>query len=301
MQNYYVAIKAEPVSIGVPDVTVTGAAKMRLNEFTAPELRRALITPGEIKSNGQSPRGRPGSHEVGAAFPYDLYYGEQDDHFQASMRGTWASDVLFPGTTRRSFTVEVREQDLGASTLTNGFRFGGFRISGAADEPIKVEFSGMGIKQTGPTVSAAFYTSPTITTTEYMDALSCVLEVDGSPVVNVTTFDFTFDNGLSVAKVIGSPYSPDVYESNATLAGTLTALRDSITNSSKYRNATEFDFVLTGEDPDGNQMVFTLKNLLYTGDTLPLGNAGPPVQTLPFVGGQVGADNMLEIERIAAV
>jgi hypothetical protein len=27
MQNYYVAIKAEPVSIGVPDVTVTGARR----------------------------------------------------------------------------------------------------------------------------------------------------------------------------------------------------------------------------------------------------------------------------------
>jgi hypothetical protein len=124
-----------------------------------------------------------------------------------------------------------------------------------------------------------------------------VIEVDGSPVLDVTSFDFTFDNGLSVAKVIGSPYSPDVYEENATLAGSLSALRTTITRSAAYIAGTDFDFVVTGEDPAGNQLIFTFKNLIYTGDTLPLGNAGPPVQTLPCVGGQVGSDNMVEIER----
>jgi hypothetical protein len=301
MQNYYVAIKAEPVSIGVPDVTVTGAKKMRLNEFTAPELARDLITPGEIKSNGQSPRGRPGSVRVQGTLPMDLYYTEADDYFLAAVRATaWVSNVLTPGVTARSHTIELRDQDLGASYLTNGWRFGGFRISGAPDEPIKVEFPGMGIKQPVPTVGAAFYDTPSLSTTDYMDAVSCVIEVDGSPVLDVTSFDFTFDNGLSVAKVVGSPYSPNVYAENATLSGSLSALRTTIARSVAYINATDFDFVVTGEDPAGNQMVFTFKNLLYTSDSQPMGNAGPPIQTLNVVGGQVGSDNMVEIERVAA-
>jgi hypothetical protein len=302
MQNYYVAFKAEPVSIGVPDVTVTGAAKMRLNEFTAPELARNLITPGEIKSNGQSPRGRPGTHEARGTLPADLYYGEHDTALEAAMRGTWSSNVLVPGTTRRSYTIEVYEQDLDASVLTKGWRFGGFRISGAPDEPVRIEYPGLGITQEVlASGSSPFYTTPSLTTTEYMDTLSCVIEVDGVAVLDLTSFDFTFDLGLSTARVVGSPLSPDVYENNATLAGTLTALRTSTARQAAYIAGTDFDCVITAEDPAGNQMVFTFTNLLATGFTLPLGNAGPPVSTLPVVGGQVGSTNMVEIERVAAV
>ena len=301
MQNYYVAIKLEPGAIGVPDVTVTGAAKIRLNEFTAPELARALITPGEVKSNGQSARGRPGTHEARGTLPADLYYGEHDPYLEAAMRGTWASDVLVPGTTRRSYTIETYEQDIDVSVLTKGWRFGGFRISGAPDEPVRIEYPGMGITQSVlASGSSPFYTTPSLTTTDYMDTLSCVIEVDGSPVLDLTSFDFTWDLGLSVAKVVGSPYSPDVYDNNGTLAGTLTALRSSAARQSAYIAGTDFDCVITAEDPAGNQMIFTFKNLLAMGFTLPLGNAGPPVATLPVVGGQVGADNAVEIERAPA-
>lgn len=301
MQNYYVAIKLEPGAIGVPDVTVTGGAKMRLNELTAPELARALITPGEIKSNGQSARGRPGTHEVRGTLPADLYYSEHDPYLEAVMGGTWATDLLVPGTTRRSFTLETYEQDLDISVQTKGWRFGSVRISGAPNAPVKIEYGGMGITQAVLATGASpFYTTPSITTTEYMDTKSCAITENGTPVLNLSSFDFTFDRGLSVAPVVGSLYSPDVYENNATLSGTLTAIRDSAARQADFIAGTDFDVVITAEDPAGNQMVFSFLNLLATGFTLPLGNAGPPIATLPVVGGQVGTDNMMEIERVAA-
>lgn len=301
MQNYYVAIKAEPVSIGVPDVTVTGAAKMRLNAFTAPELAQALINPGEIRSDGKTSLPRLGSKSGTATLPADLRYTEHDAYLSAAVRGTYATDTLLPGTTKRSYTVEVYEQGIDTSVLSKGFRFGGFRISGAPDEPIHIEYPGMFLDQAVLATGASpFYTTPSLGTTDYMVVTDCVITIDAVPVLNLSSFDMTFDNGLSLAKVVGSALSPDVYDDNAKITGTLSAIRSSAARQSAYLAGTPFAFVVTAEDPAGNQMTFTWANLLYTNHSLPLGNAGPPVATLPVVGGVVGASEMLQIDRLAA-
>lgn len=302
MQNYYFAIKAEPVSIGVPDVTVTGAAKMRLNPFTAPELAQALIEPGEIRSDGKTAMPRLGTKSGTATLPADLRYTEHDPYLEAAVRGTWATDTLVPGITRRSYTGELYEQDLDGSVLSKGMRFGGLRLSGAPDEPVHIEYPVMFIDQAVlASGSSPFYTTPSLTTTDYMVATDAVIEIDGSPVLDLTSFDFTLDNGLSLAKVVGSKLSPDVYENNLRVTGSLSALRSSTARHSAYLAGTPFAFVLTCEDPDGNQMIFTFPNLLTTGLSLPLGNQGPPIQTLPVVGGVVGTDEMFQIDRVDAV
>jgi hypothetical protein len=301
MQNYYVAIKAEPVSIGVPDATVTGAAKMRLNALTAPELAQALINPGEIRSDGKSPLPRLGTKSGSATLPADLRFTEHDAYLEAAVRGTFATDMLLPGLTRRSYTIETYEQGIDTSVLSKGARFGGFRISGAPDEPVHIEYPIMFIDQAVLATGASpFYTSPTLGTTDYMVATDCVIEVDGSPVLDLTSFDFTFDLGLTLAKVVGSKLSPDVYDDNAKVTGTLSALRSSAARQSAYLAGTPFAVVITCEDPDGNQMIFTWANLLASNFSLPMGNAGPPVASLPVVGGVVGTDEMIQIDRVAA-
>jgi hypothetical protein len=301
MQNYYVAIKAEPVSIGVPDATVTGAAKMRLNALTAPELAQALINPGEIRSDGKTPLPRLGSKSGTATLPADLRYTEHDPYLEAAVRSTWATDTLVSGVTKRSYTIETYEQDIDTSVLSKGFRFGGFRISGAPDEPVHIEYPGMFIDQAVlGTGASPFYTSPTLGTTDYMVVTDCVIEVDSVPVLDLTSFDFTFDNGLSLQKVVGSKLSPNVYADNSKITGSISALRTSAARQSAYLAGTQFAFVVTCEDPDGNQMVFTFPNVLGTNHSLPLGNAGPPVVSIPVVGGVVGTDEMVQIDRVDA-
>lgn len=302
MQNYYVAIKAEPVSIGVPDATVTGAAKMRLNALTAPELAQALITPGEVRSDGRTALPRLGTKSGTATLPADLYYTEHDAFLQAAVRGTYATDTLVPGTTRRSYTIETYEQDIDTSVLSKGFRFGGFRFSGVPDEAVHIEYPGMFIDQAVlGTGASPFYTTPSLGTTEYMVATDATISVDGSPVLDLTGFDMTFDNGLQLAKVVGSKLSPNVYEDNAKITGTLSAIRSSAARQSAYLAGTPFELVVTCSDPAGNQMVFTWPNLLASGFTLPLGNAGPSIISMPVVGGVVGSDEMLQIVRVPAV
>jgi hypothetical protein len=299
-KNYYFAIKAEPVSIGTPDATVTGAAKMRLNAITAPHLGQALIMPGEIRADGKTNLPRLGTQAGDGTLVADLRPTEHDPYLEASLRGTWAANVLVPGLTRRSYTGEITEVDIDTSTLSKGIRFGGFHLTGAPDEPCHIEYPIAFIKQSIVTgASSPFYTTPSVGTTEMMVATDAAITIDASPVLDLTSFDLTVSNGLQLAKVVGSPYSPDVYESNFTISGTLTALRTTAARQSAYLAGTPFALVLTFSVPGAaSTLAFTFPNLLATDFTLPLGNDGPAVATINVAGGVVGASEMISITRV---
>jgi hypothetical protein len=301
-KDYYVAIKAEPVAIGVPDVTVTGAKKMRLNAMTTPHLAQATIQSREIRADRLTSMPRLGTQAGDVTFPSDLRFGEPDAYLEAALGGAFATDILVPGLTRRSYTAETYEQDIDTSVLSKGLRFGGFHLAGAPDEPALLEFPAMFIKQEVLASGASpFYTTPTVGSTEMMVATDAAIEVDDVPVLDLTSFDFTIVNGLSLAKVVGSPFSPDVYEGNFAVTGSISALRSSAARQSAYLAGTPFKFVVTFSDPAGNIMIFRFPNLLAADFSLPLGSDGPPVATIPVMGGVVGTDAMIEIERTAAV
>jgi hypothetical protein len=299
-KNYYVAIKAEPVSIGVPDVTVTGAAKMRLNAITAPHLAQALIAPREIRSDLKTSMPRLGTQAGDATLSADLRPTEHDPYLEAALRSTWASNVLVTGSTRRSYSTELYETDIDTTTLSKGMRFGGFHLRGAPDEPALIEYPVAFIKQSVLTgASAPFYTTPTLGTTEMMVCTDAAITIDASPVLDMTAFDLTLSNGISLAKVVGSPYSPDVYEGAFTISGTLSVLRSSAARQSAYLAGTAFALVLTFSVPGAaSTLAFTFPNILATDFSLPLGNDGPAVATIPVMGGVVGAAEMISITRV---
>lgn len=299
-KNYYVAIKAEPVSIGTPDVTVTGAAKMRLNAITTPHLAQATIDDPEIRSDLLTSLPRLGTQVGDWSAVSALRYTEHNAYLQAALRSTFSTGVLVPGSTRRSYTVETREADIAQSILSKGGRFGGFRLNGAPDEPATMTYPFMFIKQSAPASGAAFYTAPTLTTTEMMVATDAAITIDGSPVLDLTAFDLTVNNGLSVAKVVGSPYSPDVYEGNFSVSGTLSALRSSAARQTAYLAGTPFELSITFADPVGNTMEFLWPNLLMTDFNLPLGNDGPAVASINVRGGVVGTDALVQITNTDA-
>jgi hypothetical protein len=299
-KNYYVAIKSEPVSIGVPDVTVTGAAKMRLNAITAPHLGQALITPGEIRSDLKTSIPRLGTQAGDATLVADLRPTEHDSWLEASLRGTWATNTLVIGSTRRSYTLETYEADIDTTVLSKGVRFGGIHITGAPDEPVRIEYPIAFIKQAVLTgASAPYYTTPSLTTTEMMVATDAAITIDASPVVDLTAFDLTISNGINLAKVVGTPYSPDVYEGAFTISGTLSMLRSSAVRQTAYLAGTTFALVLTFSVPgSASTLAFTFPTLLASDFSLPLGNDGPAVVTLPVVGGVVGSAEMISIVRV---
>ena len=300
MKKYYAAIKRETTE-GVVPADVTGAKRMRLNAFTLPELAQALIRDPEIRSDGQTSMPEFGTHGVSGTLPTAVRFTENDDMLEAAMRSTWATNTLTPGITAYSHTLEVHETNLDVSTLTLATKVGGFRLRGAPNSAGILEFPIMGITQEVRSAgSAPFYTTPTSTTTGMMTANRAAIEIAGVPVLNLSAFDMSTLIGLSLAEVVGSNLSPSVYDEDMTLAGTLSMLRTSAARQQEYLANTEFDLVIVFSDKIGNTMTFTYPNLAFSGFTLPLGGDGPPVITLPVVGGVVGTDPLVQIDRAAA-
>jgi hypothetical protein len=300
MKNYYAAIKRETTPGVVPSV-VTGAKRMRLNAFTLPELAQALINDPEIRSDGKTSMPEFGTRGASGTLPSALRFTEHDDMLEAAMGSTWATDTLTPGITEYTHTLEVHETGLDASTLTKGAMVGGFRLRGAPDEAGMLEYPIMGLDQEVRTAGAApFYTTPAATTTGMMTANRAAITIDGSPVLDLTGFDMSSLIPLSLAKVVGSNLSPKVYRENMTLSGTLSALRSSAARQQAYLANTVFALVIVFSDVIGNTMTFTYPNLAFSGFSLPLGGDGPPTVSLPVVGGVVGTDEMVQIDRAAA-
>jgi hypothetical protein len=92
-----------------------------------------------------------------------------------------------------------------------------------------------------------------------MVCTDAAITIDASPVLDLTAFDLTISNGINLAKVVGSPYSPDVYEGAFTITGTLSALRSSAARQSAYLAGTTFALVLTFSVPgSASTLAFTL-------------------------------------------
>ncbi len=303
--NAYLAFKAEPVSIGVPDATVTGAAKFLINRMQAPALTQATIRPGGIFSDGQRRRPRGGSHSANFSVIGDLAYGDHDAMLQAAVRGTYATDVLTPGVplVRRSYTFEVYEADIDRTTLTKGGRVAGFIQRGAPDQPITHEYPIVGITQQLLASGASpFYTSPTAPSDDYMTAADAAIEIDGVAAATVTGWEVNLANGMRVVPIVGTKFSPDVYDGLLGLTGSITLLRDTanISVQQSYLDNTPMDLQVTASDEEGNMYEFLYGNLFITSFTQALGDDGPETVTANFEGGKEGANAIVQITRTAA-
>lgn len=306
-QNVYVALKAEPVSIGVPDVTVTGAAKFLINRGPALRLAQTLIRPGGIFSDGQRRAPRGGSHSVSGSLVGDLTYGGGHDTMMvASLRGAYAANVLTPSVplVRSSYTIELYEADVDVSTLSKGCRIGGFTQRGAPDQPITMEYPVVGITQTQLTgASAPFYTTPTEADDDYMTATDAVIQIDGVTAVTLTGWEVTVENGAQTVPIVGTKFSPDVYDGNLGLTGSISLIRDTanLALQASYISNTTVDLKVTAENVGGDTYAFLYQNLFLTDFTAPLGDDGPMIVTIPFEGGKSGVDPIVQVTRTTAV
>lgn len=300
-KNVYAALLAETV-LGVVPGTLTGGKMFPINRQTAPALNQALIRPGAITSDGQNRRPRGGSHSVTGSLIGDLIYVAHDDVLQAAMRSTYATNVLNPGLTKRSYLVEVYEADDDISTLSKGCRIGGFTQRGAPDQPITMEYPLVGITQEVRVAGAApVLTTPTPAAEDYMTTTDVAIEIDGSPVLSLLGWEASAPNGAAGVPVVGSKFSPEIFTGNLDLTGSITALRDGAALQQKYIANDPVDLVITATDVVGNLMIFRYLNLLLTNFTQALGDDGGETVTVPFTGGKFGTDPVVQIERTTFV
>lgn len=142
------------------------------------------------------------------------------------------------GHTNVYFTVEEWYPDVTTSERNKDVKFTQANISLPGSGNAKVDFTAIGLDQTGDT--SAYFTSPTAeSTTDALAAANGVLFVNGTQQAIVTDLSINIDGKGSAADgVVGSNVRPDVFNGKVAVSGSFTAYFEGSTIPDLFRNGT---------------------------------------------------------------
>lgn len=187
-------------------------------------------------------------------------------------------------TTLKTFTFEKQFLDIvqyqpfrGVAINTLGMSIQPERVVTATIGLLGMSFGAMTGTSVADSVIDATESSP-------FSAFDGAMYEGGSSVSVVTGLDFSIDNGRTLQAVVGSKYSPAVFEGTADVTGTLTALFEDADLYNKFVNETESSLWLKLEDINGSDFLnIVMPRVKYTGGEIDPPQEGPVPQSLPFV------------------
>jgi hypothetical protein len=144
----------------------------------------------------------------------------------------------------RYFTIEDVETDLTASRVFNDCFWKSMKFSMAPNglimfEPQWISTGAMTVNSGSPIL-----TSPNLITNAPMAALDATLQLNGTVVADLTSFDLTVDNGSVAPAVVGAKVSPTVLPGLNQVTLNFTALQKDMSYISGFLNETAYSLNL---------------------------------------------------------
>lgn len=189
-----------------------------------------------------------GNVSVGGDTNHEVGYGDFDDLLEAGVCGTWATDVLKAGDTRRTFTVERLFADISTYIRYRGCEVNTISINVAPNAIPTVSFGWIGLDQdtdnaivTGATYTDASGNCP-------FDSFTGSVQEGGTSIGTVTSLDLNLDNGIEALFAIGSNKAVDKSIAKSNVTGNATIYFENETLMNKFINDTRstLDLQLTG-------------------------------------------------------
>jgi len=264
-------------------------------------LSKDAIESEELRQDRQIANYRHGNKSVAGDVNIELSYGTFDDLLEATLAGTWATDVLIAGTTRRSYTVERHHTDIGKYLRSTGCSFNALSLSVAPNSMVTGSFSviGKAFSVASTAISGSTYSAET--TTAPFDSFTGSITEGGSSIAVVTSIDLSIDNGMEALYVVGSDETLLPSIGKSTVTGSITAYFEDATLIDKFiaETASSLSFVLT--DQVGNSYTVDLPNIKYNSGNPEVGGPGAITVTLDFVAlYDSSTGSQIEITRAAA-
>jgi len=166
------------------------------------------------------------------------------------------------------WTIEEYHQDIDASELATDVVFSSMAFSLQPDNTANVSIGLVGRNVASETGASA----PVLTSRR----------------LNLSALDFSYDIGAATVAVVGSVVSPDVFKNQATLTGSFSALRDSLTDFDAFANEDEFAISVTLVEPEAAPEDFVslyIPLAKYTSNDAPLGGDNAMVESRGFTAG----------------
>lgn len=264
-------------------------------------LSKDAIESEELRQDRQIAHYRHGNKSVSGDVNIELSYGSFDDLLQATLAGSWASDVLLAGTTRRSFTIERHHSDINKYLRSTGCSFNSMSLSVAPNSMVTGSFSIIGKSFTvaSTAISGATYSSET--TSAPFDSFTGSVNEGGSSVAVVTGIELSIDNGMEALYVVGSDETLLPSIGKSTVTGSITAYFENSSLIDKFISETASSLEFTLTDQAGNSYIFELPNVKYNSGNPEVGGPGAITVSLDFVAlydGDTGSQ--IQITRVPA-
>jgi len=264
-------------------------------------LSKDSIESEELREDRQVAHYRHGNKSVTGDVNFELSYGGLDDLLQATLCGTWATNVLLAGTTRRSFTVERHHQDIGKFLRSTGCQFNTMSLSVAPNSMVTGSFGviGSGFSSSGTALTNATYSAES--TTAPFDSFTGAITEGGSAIAIITALELNIDNGMEALYVVGSSDTllPSIGKSMVT--GSVTAYFENTTLMDKFVNETTSALQFTLTDALGNDYIILLPKVKYNSGNPEVSGPGAITLTLDFVSlFNSASDKQIKITRVPA-
>ena len=188
---------------------------------------------------------------------------------------------------RRSFHVEQRYQDIEESLVAGGCRVGGFTIRGTPDGMASIEVRMAGMSQRVED-GAAVFTDLKEYTTDPLVFTDARIALGGEDIAVATSFELVGELGGETLPVLGSDFSPDVFDNEFVVNGSLSLLREDLDRVKAFTDEDEFELHVLLEEPSGDPrkaLGIFVPRLKFTGVDAPLGQDGGMIETVPFIVG----------------
>jgi len=189
---------------------------------------------------------------------------------------------------RTSYYIEQYYQDIDQSQLFGGCRVVGMTLRGQPDGMATVEFRFLGASMTTETSSAPVYDTPTLNTENALVFTDALIGLDGTDITTLTAFELNVNLGGATLPVIGSNYTPDVFDDELVLTGSISGLRQNMDFVTAFDAETEYELNILLQDATGTpRKAFGLfvPRIKLTDVDAPLGQDGAMIETRPWASG----------------
>lgn len=265
------ATGAQTAIAQIPEVTWgTTPATPELTSFPVTNWNmrenRDIYESKDLRSDRQVAMIRHGFRSTALDFGFELKHGIFDWFLEAVLFGSFSSNVLKGGVTAKSFLVEGQNADITQFRRANGFMANTLSVKIGTEGIVTCTGSMIGKSMTlaGTTIdNAGGYTNPAAKTS--MTGYNLTLLEGGGSIAVVSGLEFTINNGLDPAKVLGSTSAAQVFSGRQKVTGKLSAYFENSTLLNKFLNESASSLSVQLADPSSNTLTFLLPNIRYTG------------------------------------
>jgi len=197
--------------------------------------------------------------------PFEFSYTSFDEFLEAALFGSWTTNVLKQGVTKKFFTVEEGFTDIAQYQTLTGAMVNDFSLDIKPNAMITGSFSLLGLVASAFAGSSIDANPEAAETASPFDSYTGSLKEGGASIAIVTGLSLKLANGLEHFFALFNKDPAKIGVGRANLTGTLSCYFESAAMANKFLAETESSLEFTLTDLAGNSYTFLVPRIKYTG------------------------------------